>query len=364
MKTSLITLITLLFTFTTFAQTSSNSIIDPVMVENLQGRWLFSIGDKPDYAKTDCNTNNWDTIWVPMNWEAQGYMGYNGFAWYRKNISISNVDDYSELTLRIDHIDDIDETYFNGVLIGSTGSLKHQDKSYWAAKRIYKIPKELIRENNTIAIRVYDNHLPGGITFGKVGIYGTLTYQAVKELEGVWLHNTAGKDFADADVKDSRWEQMILPGEINFKADKKFDSEVWCRKHFVLKADPTCETYVLVLGKLNASDRVYLNGELIGSTWHDKPELYMGNRLSDDRFQLRAYYFKADLLNDDENVLSIQLGLGGTILSHTGPIVIMSQDEYSKLWMKFAQFKRHEHQIPDSFKGKNHDAEFVRSLTQ
>jgi sialate O-acetylesterase len=83
------------------------------------------------------------------------------------------------MTVNISAVDDIDTTYFNGVLIGSTDG--------WDALRSYPIPKDLIKEGpNVIAIRVQDN-LGGGGIWGDPGLFKlTLDGQKSISLAGPW----------------------------------------------------------------------------------------------------------------------------------------------------------------------------------
>lgn len=55
-----------------------------VQVLNLEGTWKFTIGDDPAWASPDYDDKNWDYVYVPRNWESNGFIDYNGYAWYRK----------------------------------------------------------------------------------------------------------------------------------------------------------------------------------------------------------------------------------------------------------------------------------------
>ncbi|MEZ4764274.1 MAG: hypothetical protein R3C26_14170 [Calditrichia bacterium] len=79
--------------------------------------------------------------------------------------------------LLLGQIDDLDETYFNGKLIGRTGERTGRRKpdvrgNEWQIYRAYEIPNELINYdgNNLIAVRVYDDIYDGGICNGPVAI--------------------------------------------------------------------------------------------------------------------------------------------------------------------------------------------------
>jgi hypothetical protein len=80
-------------------------------------------------------------------------------------------------------IDDYDVVYLNGKKIGETSMLEghhgffHGDDNWWGnsgdwqLRRIYEIPKDIIkRGNNVIAVRVYDSGQGGGIYEGPIGL--------------------------------------------------------------------------------------------------------------------------------------------------------------------------------------------------
>jgi len=143
---------------------------------NLSGRWKFHTGDNKDWKSTDFNDDAWKTIYVPSEWENQGYDNYDGYAWYRFEFKLPKGYPDGEQYLSLGKIDDVDDVYFNGKQIGSVYDLK-KDGDYrrkgWEfnARRIYKIPNDLLSRTgtNTIAIKVYDGQLRGGIYEGPVG---------------------------------------------------------------------------------------------------------------------------------------------------------------------------------------------------
>jgi GH15 family glucan-1,4-alpha-glucosidase len=73
-----------------------------------------------------------------------------------------------ELMLLIGAVDDADETYINGILIGASGKFPPNEQSAWDARRKYKI--KLAKTDNTIAVRVYDGVGSGGLYKGPLEI--------------------------------------------------------------------------------------------------------------------------------------------------------------------------------------------------
>ena len=72
----------------------------------------------------------------------------DGVIWFRTKINVEDINSDYQLIFN-DGIDDGDQTYFNGQLVGNTIS--------WNTTRIYKIPKELLKKGeNVIALRIID----------------------------------------------------------------------------------------------------------------------------------------------------------------------------------------------------------------
>ena len=91
---------------------------------NLKGTWKFSIGDDKIWAESNYDDSDWETVRVPSFWEEEGFYGYNGFAWYRKEFSLSqNLGDES-VYISLGYIDDVDEVYLNGKFDHITPVLK------------------------------------------------------------------------------------------------------------------------------------------------------------------------------------------------------------------------------------------------
>ncbi len=143
---------------------------------SLEGSWKFNldpdnIGLKNNWISSNFNDNNWCDQKVPAAWENVGHWqiarNYDGIAWYRKKIFIPTGYRNKKLVLKIGAIDDFDQTYFNGKLIGQTGK---STPNWWEAERKYFIPSNLVKYGNwnIIAIRVTDIHGYGGITSGPV----------------------------------------------------------------------------------------------------------------------------------------------------------------------------------------------------
>ena len=143
----------------------------------LPDNWLFKTGDDPSYKNINLDESGWVNINVPGNWEDQGFPEYDGYAWYRLHFKLEEYPGNQTLYLFLGKIDDADETYLNGIKIGSSGKLPPEPLTAWNDQRAYKIPNELLQKDNVIAIRAYDIFSPGGIHSGLIGILNQQEYE-------------------------------------------------------------------------------------------------------------------------------------------------------------------------------------------
>ncbi|MGB3541733.1 beta galactosidase jelly roll domain-containing protein, partial [Rubrivirga sp.] len=145
----------------------------PVFVADLVGAWQFAPGDDLGWASPDLEDEDWDTIQVPGVWERQGYRRHDGFAWYRKTVTLTGADANRDLLLVLGAIDDLDQAFVNGNLIGGTGDIEARtvEGDEWLTPRAYPIEAGLLHAgDNVIAVRVYDGPNEGGIHQGPVGL--------------------------------------------------------------------------------------------------------------------------------------------------------------------------------------------------
>lgn len=148
----------------------------PAQTISLPAIWKFHTGDDIKYADPGCHDCAWTDIKVNVYWENQGFPDYDGYGWYRVHFSVDRNLLKKPLYLFAGKIDDIDATYLNGQLIGTTGEFPPINNSAWSTQRVYKIPAGLLKSDNVLAIRVFDGGGPGGIYGGIMGIYGKKEY--------------------------------------------------------------------------------------------------------------------------------------------------------------------------------------------
>lgn len=146
------------------------------VAEALGKDWRFAKGDDAAYAKPDYDASGWEQVALPAPWEQHsGYTEDNVFGWYRNEVFIPKEWEGRPVRVLLGVVDDVDESFFNGVKIGQSGRLPDDKDGYKSAAttvRSYTIPPEQVRYGayNTLAIRAYDGLGDGGVTKGPLGI--------------------------------------------------------------------------------------------------------------------------------------------------------------------------------------------------
>lgn len=143
---------------------------DPNQREQLeaqaQAAWWNSLDNKgpkvgSSWTSPEFKDDAWGTLSVPKNWD--GDLGnFDGVVYHRVRFTVpANLADKAA-TLSLGPIDDRDETFVNGKLVGATRA-----DNLWNQARTYTIPAGTLKVGeNVLAVRVVDLSGPGGI-FGK-----------------------------------------------------------------------------------------------------------------------------------------------------------------------------------------------------
>lgn len=123
--------------------------------------WKFKLGDNMDWAKPSFPCADWNNKQIGKIFSANDVKD-NVYAWYRISINIpswmkSAAENGNSIKLNLGKIDDVDQTFFNGNLIGQTGSLPPKYETRWDTERMYLIPANEILwgQDNVIAVRVF-----------------------------------------------------------------------------------------------------------------------------------------------------------------------------------------------------------------
>jgi len=235
------------------------------------------------------------------------------------------------------YVDDVDQTFINGKLIGVSGGFPSNYRTAYNAFRQYFIPQEYLNTNgeNIIAVRIYDDELDGGIMSGKIGLY---TYEGGFEpdvnLSGIWDFKTGDDSlFLKKATTDSSADKLMVPGHWDVQGYQDYDGFGWYKKSFYLPKDFANESMILLLGKIDDIDQTFVNGIPVGSTgkWNftDVPTDYDSN---EEYLTNRVYSVPQKILKYGEtNTIVVRVYDGfrnGGI--YDGPIGLITQDNYKK----------------------------------
>jgi alpha-galactosidase len=248
-------LFSLLF-FVFFTSIKSQTGVDGNSIK-LDDGWKFITGDNIDYARPDFNDSQWKSIKVDKPWEEYGYDSYNGIAWYRIKVVINsefirNAKLKDKVVFKMGKIDDVDQVYLNGQLIGENtenvaaenkgSEFKDVKNSKWSVERVYLLdaddPRILWDKENTIAVRVHDGGGEGGIYSGGLQIttmqlfeYFTFDYnrepfslQGKTVKKNIWLLNTSDK--------------YIIKGKLDILVTNEISGKKALEKSYEIKIQP------------------------------------------------------------------------------------------------------------------------------
>jgi sialate O-acetylesterase len=169
------------------------------------------------WKEVDYDDSDWGKITLP-NFITTKY----DINWVRKTIEISTDMAKKDLILTIGAVDDCDETFFNGVKIGSVGITVDD---HWQVVRKYKIPASLIKAGkNVIAIRVFNYYAVGAVESNNHGIFLSSEDNMNKlDLSGEWrIQNEFVADIEQIGMRPAfisknqrTWNSTLYNGMIN-----------------------------------------------------------------------------------------------------------------------------------------------------
>ena len=320
---------------------AASSFVFPAQLETrqvveLRGTWKFEVGDNENYASAKFNDSKWENIFVPSSWEDEGFPGYNGYAWYRKNFTIPSSDRGKNLYFHGGYIDDVCRIYINGHLIGGRGLFPPSFETAFNQEEILRIPDEYLNfdGDNVVAIRVYDDYQYGGIIRGKVGIYiHPDQWDVTVQLPTLWKFKIGDDaEWSSPTFDDSQWEKLIVPNAWDYQGYQQYDGFGWYRVSFTIPSSMKSEKLFIVLGKIDDVDETFLNGTEIGSTGR-MSGFNWKKRINNEYQDMRLYRLPSDKIRyGQKNVIAVRVydhwRYGGI---YEGPIGIITEREYREM---------------------------------
>jgi sialate O-acetylesterase len=135
-------------------------------------------------ARKDFDDSSWEDMILPTQWEITAVGEFDGAVWFRKRIEIPKSWIKKTLTVHLGPVDDVDESYVNGVKVG-----EYIREGGWKIERVYTIPESLVTDSVLqIAVRVIDYGGGGGIWGDGKKMFVGCDSAAVIRLEGPWKY--------------------------------------------------------------------------------------------------------------------------------------------------------------------------------
>jgi alpha-galactosidase len=230
-----------------------NEIVIP-----LNSDWKFIQGDNMGYAAPGFDDSGWKNIKVDKIWEEQGYDPYDGFAWFRFKVVIPS-DLYKQsylqdsLRLFLGKINNFDQTYLNGKIIGINGKNMAEntilDSSFlkapmqlWDYERRYVLavndPRILWDKENVIVVRVFDQGGQGGLYTGnqQISMVNIKEYLSFDNKANPFIFDkeTIGKTFRMKNTSIS----LTLKGMLDIKAVNKLTGAEIYKMNQIVNLEP------------------------------------------------------------------------------------------------------------------------------
>lgn len=192
------------------------------LVNKLNGMGItFPAKDVENWKRDDYDAASWKTMSLPNVWEQQGLVNFDGVVWFRKNVTVTTADAGKEATLELARIDDSDESFVNGVLIGAT-------KNRYDEKRKYKIPPGVLKEGrNVIAVRVDDTGGGGGLYGEAADMKLTTASNAITTLVGDWSFNVESIMSGNNSVGPNEYPTLLFNAMLNPIINYGIEGAIW-----------------------------------------------------------------------------------------------------------------------------------------
>lgn len=303
----------------------------------LPREWKFKLGDNIDWANPSLNDASWENRRIGASWSAPG-MKDNVYAWYRIRIVIpstmKSAANGKGIKLNLGRIDDVDQTFVNGKMIGQTGSLPPHYESKWDVDRVYTVPEKdiLWDKENVIAVRVFS------LDAGGIGMYqGPYNFDPVQWSDSVSVqhgitetdHNgfitqvtfTNNSNYAFAGtvrywIKDKN-DKLLFTGtkQVQVKPGKGSQTEVTFPDYKPVHENIFRLGYAITENNSTATvkkEQVYLADKDVAIKVGSEPKPVVKNKIQDAfipvAFQnqiLRGYIGKRFMQNLEERLLKI-----------------------------------------------------------
>jgi len=229
--------------------------------------------------------------------------------------------------------------YVNGHLVGAMGGFPPNYFTACTVPRMYMIPAAYLNpgKDNVVAVRVYDEGGEGGILGKNVGIYSYgPEVKNIFMLNGNWKFRLFDDvRWAEENTDEKDWETVVVPSSWEQQGFGEYDGFAWYRRRFTLPAGFKTSDMVVIVGRIDDLDEVYINGKRVGYTGNMESRSINRGECE----QLRTYFIPDELLRaGGDNVIAVRVYDGtqrGGI--YQGPVVIVPRHQYKAFWKQYRE---------------------------
>jgi sialate O-acetylesterase len=176
-------------------------------IEALQGP-LENSANIEHWKEISFDDNQWSHMKLPGYWEQQGLDNMDGVVWFRKTIDVSAFNAGKVATLELAKIDDSDDSYVNGIKVGSK-------KDRYDEYRRYTIPAGLLKAGkNVIAVRVEDTGGGGGI-YGEPAEMKLTISDNTESLAGDWSYRVESIRASGTGIGPNSYPTLLFNAMLN-----------------------------------------------------------------------------------------------------------------------------------------------------
>ncbi len=251
-------------TIVTLLASTATALVAQSEVVQLGGPWRFSPVDDPSFADPRFDASSWATIAPGASWERQGFDTLDGHVWYRvtfvlphrlRTAAVIN----EGLRLELGPVDDIDQTFLNGALIGLNGTTIapgiDPDRgslaplgSKWNTPRAYDLPFDDPRlrwdAENVLAIRVYDGGGPGGLWSGVPRLRALTVRDLASFTYDVGSFQSVGDSLEKSLTLSNHARHLTLTGTIIIRTLNGTDGTELLRNTYAFSLAPGADTRI------------------------------------------------------------------------------------------------------------------------
>lgn len=178
--------------------------------QNSRNKWLQALKKDqdvlPEFIQEGRLPEMASKMELPQRWEDTHLPGIDGSVWFQKEIYLSEREAAEEIELNLCLVDDADETYWNGSLVGATNGY-NKARSYTLTKGIANPGK------NVLSIKVMDGGGSGGIR-GKCENFYYRINDHRYSLCGTWAYEPWVVNDSRLDVSANDYPSLLYNSKI------------------------------------------------------------------------------------------------------------------------------------------------------